>query len=376
MAEVESGRLDSAAERLYAVPLAEFMALRAQLVAEARTAKDRAAAQAIGKLRKPSVAAGIVNALVRARPDLVADVESVGTKLRAAQANLHGTAIAALRPARDQVIADVLAGARDITAAGGATLTAAAESEIRDTVIAALASDQASHAAMSGALTRTLQYSGFGEVDLADAVVATTTGRLLRLITSPPAEAAAVGEAESDVPDPRVPEPDAPEPDAPRPDAPRPDAPRPDAPRPEAPEPVAPKPAPSEPGVPEPAAARHTSPEPVEVALEPLDDVDDGDEASEAGDHESLIEAAATAYQQAAAAVTNAKAAVREVSSRLDQAKESIAKLTAQLVQEQAEIEELFAADAAARAAVTAAVRERQSAAETLARREAAADSQ
>lgn len=361
MAEVESGRLDSAAERLYAVPLADFMALRAQLVAEARTAKDRAAAQAIGKLRKPSVAAGIVNALVRARPDLVADVESVGTKLRAAQANLHGTAIAALRPARDQVIADVLAGARDITAAGGATLTAAAESEIRDTVIAALASDQASHAAMSGALTRTLQYSGFGEVDLADAVVATTTGRLLRLITSPPAEAAAVGEAESDVPDPRVPEPDAPEPDAPRP---------------EAPEPVAPKPAPSEPGVPEPAAARHTSPEPVEVALEPLDDVDDGDEASEAGDHESLIEAAATAYQQAAAAVTNAKAAVREVSSRLDQAKESIAKLTAQLVQEQAEIEELFAADAAARAAVTAAVRERQSAAETLARREAAADSQ
>ena len=371
MAEVESGRLDGAAERLYAVPLAEFMALRAQLVAEARTAKDRAAAQAIGKLRKPSVAAGIVNALVRARPDLVADVESVGTKLRAAQANLHGTAIAALRPARDQVIADVLAGARDITAAGGATLTAAAESEIRDTVIAALASDQASHAAMSGALTRTLQYSGFGEVDLADAVVATTTGRLLRLITSPPAEAAAVGEAESDVPDPRVPEPDAPEPDAPRPDAPRPDAPRP-----EAPEPVAPKPAPSEPGVPEPAAARHTSPEPVEVALEPLDDVDDGDDASEAGDHESLIEAAATAYQQAAAAVTNAKAAVREVSSRLDQAKESIAKLTAQLVQEQAEIEELFAADAAARAAVTAAVRERQSAAETLARREAAADSQ
>ena len=366
MAEVESGRLDSAAERLYAVPLAEFMALRAQLVAEARTAKDRAAAQAIGKLRKPSVAAGIVNALVRARPDLVADVESVGTKLRAAQANLHGTAIAALRPARDQVIADVLAGARDITAAGGATLTAAAESEIRDTVIAALASDQASHAAMSGALTRTLQYSGFGEVDLADAVVATTTGRLLRLITSPPAEAAAVGEAESDVPDPRVPEPDAPEPDAPRPDAPRP----------EAPEPVAPKPAPSEPGVPEPAAARHTSPEPVEVALDQLDDVDDGDDASEAGDHESLIEAAATAYQQAAAAVTNAKAAVREVSSRLDQAKESIAKLTAQLVQEQAEIEELFAADAAARAAVTAAVRERQSAAETLARREAAADSQ
>ena len=177
--------LAEAAEQLYAVRLADFMATRTELVAAARAAKDRPLAAAIGKLRKPSVAAGVVNALVRARPDLVEQLLSVGAQLRAAQANLHGTAIAALRPARDQVIADVLGGAREVSEAGGAALTVAGENEIRETVIAALASAEAADAVTSGALTRAISYAGFGEVDLADAVVATTTGRLLRLIRTP-----------------------------------------------------------------------------------------------------------------------------------------------------------------------------------------------
>ena len=177
--------LAEAAEQLYAVRLADFMATRTELVAAARAAKDRPLAGAIGKLRKPSVAAGVVNALVRVRPDLVEQLLSVGAQLRAAQANLHGTAIAALRPARDQVIADVLSGAREVAEAGGAALTAAGENEIRETVIAALASAEAADAVTSGALTRAISYAGFGEVDLADAVVATTTGRLLRLIRTP-----------------------------------------------------------------------------------------------------------------------------------------------------------------------------------------------
>ena len=160
-----------AAERLYAVPLSEFMATRTELVAAARAAKDRPLATRIGKLRKPSVAAGLVNQLVRAHPVLVEQVRSVGAQLRAAQANLHGTAISALRPARDAVIVEVLAAAETVARAGDAPLTAAARDEIRDTVIASLASEEATEALASGALTRTLAYSGFGEVDLDDAVV-------------------------------------------------------------------------------------------------------------------------------------------------------------------------------------------------------------
>ncbi|HPF80903.1 MAG TPA: hypothetical protein PKU75_08240, partial [Tetrasphaera australiensis] len=177
--EAGEARLAAAVGRLYAVPLADFMATRTSLVAQAKADKDKALAARLGKLRKPSAAAWTLNQLVRARPDLVEEIESVGAQLRAAQANLHGTAITALRPARDQLIADVLAGAGEISAGGGSSLSGPAADEIRDSVIAALASAEASEAVTSGALTRALHYSGFGEVDLEDAVVATTTGRLL-----------------------------------------------------------------------------------------------------------------------------------------------------------------------------------------------------
>ncbi|MCB1301702.1 MAG: hypothetical protein KDB28_10730, partial [Tetrasphaera sp.] len=196
--EAGEARLAAAVGRLYAVPLADFMATRTSLVAQAKADKDKALAARLGKLRKPSVAAWTLNQLVRARPDLVEEIESVGAQLRAAQANLHGTAITALRPARDQLIADVLAGAGEISAGGGSSLSGPAADEIRDSVIAALASAEASEAVTSGALTRSLHYSGFGEVDLEDAVVATTTGRLLRLIrTSEVADDEQPGEAET-----------------------------------------------------------------------------------------------------------------------------------------------------------------------------------
>lgn len=73
----EPTALEHAIEQLYAVPLADFMTTRAVLVAQARAAPNRPLAQQIGKLRKPSVAAALLNALIRARPDLVADLDSV-----------------------------------------------------------------------------------------------------------------------------------------------------------------------------------------------------------------------------------------------------------------------------------------------------------
>ncbi|GAA1808804.1 hypothetical protein [Nostocoides veronense] len=342
--------LAEAAEQLYAVPLADFMATRTELVAAARAAKDRPLAAAIGKLRKPSVAAGVVNALVRARPDLVEQLLSVGAQLRAAQANLHGTAIAALRPARDQVIADVLGGAREVSEAGGAALTVAGENEIRETVIAALASAEAADAVTSGALTRAISYAGFGEVDLADAVVATTTGRLLRLIRTPEPAAEPASDQDEE-PDTDLDTEPPTELDA------------------------------------EPATALDVEPDtaPTRELTTDLPPVNGRDHdqyqavaeeiaTDNAADPDAAIEAAATAYQDAAAEVTGAKATVREASQALDAAKARLADLKDQLATAEREIEQLFAADAAAREAVASAVRRRQAAAELLARREAEAE--
>ena len=336
--EAGEARLAAAVGRLYAGPLADFMATRTSLVAQAKADKDKALAARLGKLRKPSVAAWTINQLVRARPDLVEEIESVGAQLRAAQANLHGTAITALRPARDQLIADVLAGAGEISAGGGSSLSGPAADEIRDSVIAALASAEASEAVTSGALTRALHYSGFGEVDLEDAVVATTTGRLLRLIrTSEVADDEQPDEAETGA----EPEPEGDEPE---------------------PEPKEEDPEPEPEEEPEPEDESAEEPEP-EDEPEP--------EPEEEGDPEALIEEAAEAYAQAAAEVARAKAAVRESSERLDAIKGRIADLGAELARAEAESEELFAADAQAREAMAAAVKTRQAAAELLAKREA-----
>lgn len=366
--EAGEARLAAAVGRLYAVPLADFMATRTSLVAQAKADKDKALAARLGKLRKPSVAAWTLNQLVRARPDLVEEIESVGAQLRAAQANLHGTAITALRPARDQLIADVLAGAGEISAGGGSSLSGPAADEIRDSVIAALASAEASEAVTSGALTRSLHYSGFGEVDLEDAVVATTTGRLLRLIrTSEVADDEQPGEAETGAePEPEGDEPE-PEPEAePEGDEPEDE----DEPEPEGDEPE-PEPKEEEPE-PEPEDEPEEEPEDEDESDEEPEPEDEPEpEPEEEGDPEALIEEAAQAYAQAAAEVARAKAAVRESSERLDAIKGRIAELGAELARAEAESEELFAADAQAREAMAAAVKTRQAAAELLAKREA-----
>ena len=173
---------EAAVDELYGVPPADFLPRRTALVAQARAAKDKALSARIGKLRKPSAAAAQVNALVRARPDLRESIEEVGARLRAAQATMHGTALTALRPDRDRVIQEILAAATDMCRGLGQSLTPAAAAEICDTVIAAIASAEASAVVTSGRLTRALQYSGFGDVDLADAVVVTRTGTQLRVV--------------------------------------------------------------------------------------------------------------------------------------------------------------------------------------------------
>ena len=61
-------------------------------------------------------------------------------------------------------------------------LSAAAQQDVRATAIAALADERASAAVTSGQLTRALSYSGFGEVDLAEAVARTAGGAILTIL--------------------------------------------------------------------------------------------------------------------------------------------------------------------------------------------------
>jgi hypothetical protein len=170
--------LARAVDELYAVTPAGFVARRRALVAQAREAGDRDAAREIGALRKPTAPADAVNQVVRADHPVVAELRDVAGRLRRAQAALDAAGLAALRGPRDAVVSGFVRAAEEVAglrSAGGLA-------EVRDTVIAALADAAAEEVVCSGALTRSLGYSGFGEVDVSDAVARTSTGVLLTRI--------------------------------------------------------------------------------------------------------------------------------------------------------------------------------------------------
>ena len=187
--------LAAALSSLYAVPPEEFMAERKRLVAAAKTDGDAAVAKEIGALRKPSLAAWAVNLLAREAPDLVDGLADLGGRMRAAQGRLDTDTLTSLRPERDQLLEEVVRTTVRLVSDAGRACSAAAQQDVRATAIAALADEQAMAAVASGQLARPLSYSGFGEVDLAEAVVRTTSGAILSVVRGGGSGARAAGRA-------------------------------------------------------------------------------------------------------------------------------------------------------------------------------------
>ncbi|HEY7718032.1 MAG TPA: hypothetical protein VH915_04680 [Pedococcus sp.] len=179
---VRSGALAEATARLYAVAPEDFVATRTLLVAEARAARDPALAKEIGALRKPTVAAWAVNLTVRERPHEREGLLDVGRRLRGAQAALDAATLRALRSEREDLLSAFTAAAAEVTRTAGRPLGATVLEEVRGTVVAALADEQATAAVLSGTLARALHYSGFGEVDLSEAVARTSSGAVLTVL--------------------------------------------------------------------------------------------------------------------------------------------------------------------------------------------------
>ena len=137
---------DDLVARLYELPPEQFIAARDEAVAQARQADDRAAATAIGKLRRPTVAAWLVNLLARRRPELVAELLDLGRALRSAQHDLRGDELRELSVQRRAAVGQLVAQARKLAREAGrsgrenlplaeveATLTAAlAEPEVAE----------------------------------------------------------------------------------------------------------------------------------------------------------------------------------------------------------------------------------------------------
>lgn len=185
----------TAAQQLYAVPPEAFIARRKEMVAAAKADGAKEAAAEIGRLRRPSVAAWAVNTVVRAEPDVVGDLLALGSRMRAAQGALDVTALQAMRGERDAAIDEFVSAAVACLDDAGRPLAPAGRDEVRDTAIAVLADQSAADAVASGILTKALSYSGFGEVDLSDALAFTGTGVVLTALAGGAATGGVTGAA-------------------------------------------------------------------------------------------------------------------------------------------------------------------------------------
>lgn len=147
---------------LYALPPEQFIAARDEAVKRAKAAGDRRLAAEIGKLRRPTVAAWVVNRLAQERPEMVEELLDLGEALRSAQRNLRGDELRELSLQRRALVSAL---ARE--AVGLARREHRRDNlpvaEVEATLTAALADPEVADMVRTGQLTRTVEYTGFGE---------------------------------------------------------------------------------------------------------------------------------------------------------------------------------------------------------------------
>jgi chromosome segregation ATPase len=165
-------RLEEVVDELYGLDASEFTATRDGRARDARQAGDRALAQQLKALKRPSAAAWVANILVRQRPQEVERLVQFGESFREAQANLAGDELRRLGRQRHQVLSAVAQEAQRLAEARGQQVSQATLREVESTLEAAVSDPQAADALRSGRLLRSLSHTGMGQVDLSDAVAA------------------------------------------------------------------------------------------------------------------------------------------------------------------------------------------------------------
>lgn len=160
-------RLVAVAERLGVVPAGEFVAARA---GAAKESDDPDLAAAIAELRKPVLAAWVVNLLAAHDPAALTPAAELADEFRDAVDAGDGRALSALNARRRQVLRDLARAAEALAAERGVTVSAAVRDAVERTLDAALRDPDAAAAVSTARLLRPIDASGMEPPDLTDAV--------------------------------------------------------------------------------------------------------------------------------------------------------------------------------------------------------------
>ncbi|MCC8929841.1 MULTISPECIES: hypothetical protein [Nocardiaceae] len=164
---MSDSQLDDAAFEIYSVDPTEFVAARKAAADSAKKSGDRRLAAAIGKLRKPTTVGWMVNLLVRAEPEDIAELFDLGDSLRSAQRRSDAEELRSLSARRQQSIRLLSRRAAELAAAHGRSSTEDAVREVGQTLGAALADPEIAERVRAGRVVTAESYSGFGPAILA-----------------------------------------------------------------------------------------------------------------------------------------------------------------------------------------------------------------
>jgi hypothetical protein len=189
------------ADELYGLLLADFTPARD---AKAKQLKGTDLAAQVKALKKPTVAAWVVNVLVRHETEQVDQVLAVGAALRDAAESLDGKELLELTKQRRQLTAAVTTRARGVAGSLGTKVTQAVADQVESSLTAAMLDPDCAKALRSGLLVTHLSATGVGE-SAAGAAVALPEALGFAATSAPPVAESASGRPDLKV----VPDPDA-----------------------------------------------------------------------------------------------------------------------------------------------------------------------
>lgn len=165
-----TGDLAGIAHDLYGLPPAEFTAARNERARRAKSEGEPELAGAVTALRKPGVAAWVVNLMVRQLPERIGDLVALGEEFRAAQDEMDAATLRALTTQRRKLTATVAKEGAALAAELGHTVTLVVTEQVQATLHAAMTDERAAAAVRSGLLLAPLAATGLDDVDLTDSL--------------------------------------------------------------------------------------------------------------------------------------------------------------------------------------------------------------
>lgn len=176
------------AAQLYALRPDEFVAARDERVRQARGEGKRALARELGRLRRPTPSAWLVNALWRDRRDAVEELLDLGAELMRAQHEGAGEELQDLTARRRRLEATLLDRAGELAEAAGVRASAESFREVQETLAAALSLPDVAAEIRSGRIVRPTSYSGFGTISPPQPAAPRRAGRRQEEVTGADAE--------------------------------------------------------------------------------------------------------------------------------------------------------------------------------------------